>query len=268
MRCRNFGTKEAYEAMDEMILTTSPSMDPAGGGLDSVIAEIIELLAAGGPVVAVLCALSFFATMVGIAKIMQFHTLKLGERVIPRQALQLWERGEGARAASLAAQSSSPLAQALARGMRGFERNIPEPRIREEVARYCNDTLADLRGWFRPLEVIAALAPLLGLFGTVLGMIEAFQQLEQAGNQVNPAILSGGIWVALLTTAVGLAVAIPVVALLNWLESRVDGLEHVMQSAVTRLFTDNLSLNPGQPECIGEADGDFAYSAPAIAAGE
>ncbi|HAE01168.1 MAG TPA: flagellar motor protein MotA, partial [Rhodospirillaceae bacterium] len=53
-------------------------------------------------------------------------------------------------------------------------------------------------------------------------MITAFQQLESAGNQVNPAILSGGIWVALLTTAVGLAVAMPVVVILNWLERRVD----------------------------------------------
>jgi biopolymer transport protein ExbB len=52
---------------------------------------------------------------------------------------------------------------------------------------------------------------LLGLFGTVLGMVEAFRQLELAGSQVDPAVLSGGIWQALLTTAVGLAVAIPAV---------------------------------------------------------
>ena len=54
-------------------------------------------------------------------------------------------------------------------------------------------------------------APLLGLLGTVFGMIDAFQQMEMAGNNINPSTLSGGIWEALLTTAVGLSVAIPTV---------------------------------------------------------
>jgi len=84
-------------------------------------------------------------------------------------------------------------------------------------------------------------APLLGLFGTVLGMIEAFRKLAEAGNQVNPAILSGGIWEALLTTAVGLAVAIPVVVLCNWFERRVERVGHEMESLVTQVFTQDLS---------------------------
>ena len=54
------------------------------------------------------------------------------------------------------------------------------------------------------LKVIAMVAPLLGLLGTVFGMIDAFQQMEMAGNNINPSTLSGGIWEALLTTAVGL----------------------------------------------------------------
>ena len=72
-------------------------------------------------------------------------------------------------------------------------------------------------------------------------MIDAFQQLEAAGNQVNPAVLSGGIWEALLTTAVGLVVAIPVVAMLNWLERRVDHLAHDMDNLVTQVFTRDLA---------------------------
>src|SRR3546814_3183218 len=76
-----------------------------------------------------------------------------------------------------------------------------------------NEALEGLRGQLGALEVIGSVSPLLGLFGTVLGMIEAFRQLAEAGSQVSPAILSAGIWEALLTTAVGLAVAIPVVVL-------------------------------------------------------
>ena len=113
--------------------------------------------------------------------------------------------------------------------------------MREEALRFGGDALESLRAGFRPLEVIASLAPLLGLFGTVLGMIEAFHQLELAGSEVDPAILSGGIWEALLTTAVGLAVAIPVVAALSWMERRVERLAHQMTSITTSVFTVDLS---------------------------
>ena len=70
------------------------------------------------------------------------------------------------------------------------------------------------------MDTVAQLAPLLGLFGTVLGMIEAFQSLQTAGAGVDPSLLAGGIWVALVTTAVGLAVAMPTSMVLSWFESR------------------------------------------------
>jgi len=86
----------------------------------------------------------------------------------------------------------------------------------------------------------AAVAPLLGLRGTVLGMVEACQSLEAAGNRVNPAILSGGIWEALLTTAAGLIVAIPAVAAHNWLERSVERYSRFMEDVATRLCTAHL----------------------------
>jgi biopolymer transport protein ExbB len=104
------------------------------------------------------------------------------------------------------------------------------------------DQLSKLRSYLRPLEIIATLSPLLGLLGTVLGMITAFQQMEGAGNQVDPSVLSGGIWQALLTTAVGLAVAIPVVTLQSWLERKVERIAHNMNDAVTQVFTANNTI--------------------------
>ena len=68
-------------------------------------------------------------------------------------------------------------------------------------------------------------------------MIVAFQQMEAAGNQVDPSVLSGGIWQALLTTAVGLAVAIPVVTLHNWMERKVERVAALMNDTVTQIFT-------------------------------
>ncbi len=96
---------------------------------------------------------------------------------------------------------------------------------------------ARLESGFRLLESVAQLAPLLGLFGTVLGMISAFQALQEAGAQVDPSILAGGIWVALLTTAVGLAVAMPTSVVLSWLEARMDGDRVLAQSALRTILS-------------------------------
>ncbi|MBR9862213.1 MAG: MotA/TolQ/ExbB proton channel family protein [Rhodobacteraceae bacterium] len=76
--------------------------------------------------------------------------------------------------------------------------------------------LAALRSGLRPLELIVTIAPLIGLFGTVLGMIEAFQGLETSGSQADPSVLAGSIWEALPTTAAGLAVAFPAAVALSW----------------------------------------------------
>ena len=78
---------------------------------------------------------------------------------------------------------------------------------------------AKLRAGFRFIDLAATAAPLLGLLGTVLGMIEAFRQLEAAGSRVEPAQLAGGIWEALLTTAAGMVVALVALVCLSVLES-------------------------------------------------
>ncbi len=205
--------------------------------------RLLELIQAGGPVVLILLGMSVAAVAIFVVKLLQFRAARLAERGAARRVLDAWLSGNVGQALRLAESTRNPAAQALARAIRGRRRGLPDTVVREEVLRYGSDVLESLRSWFRPLEVIASLAPLLGLFGTVLGMIEAFRRLEAAGSQVNPAILSGGIWQALLTTAVGLAVAIPVVVVLNWLERRVDRLAHEMDSIVTRVFTEDLSVD-------------------------
>nr|VFJ73467.1 MAG: biopolymer transport protein ExbB [Candidatus Kentron sp. FW] len=195
----------------------------------------------GGPVVVILLFMSFAALTIVVAKLLQFGWLKIGQRKPATVALAHWREGNAREALAILEKQRNPAAQTLLRAIRGRMSALSEARIREEVMRYGQDALFQLRLGLRPLEVIGTLAPLLGLLGTVLGMIKAFQQLEAAGNHVDPAILSGGIWEALLTTAMGLCVAIPVVALLNWLERRVDHLAHDMDNLVTQVFTDDLS---------------------------
>ena len=210
---------------------------------DGALSAAMELIHAGGPVVAILFLMSVFALTIVILKAWQFHAARVFGAPGTRRLVALYRDGREAEALSVAAASPNPVARVLAAAIRGRRRGLPEPAVREEVLRYASEHLENLRTWLRPLEVIGSLAPLLGLFGTVLGMIGAFQALEKAGSKVDPSILSGGIWEALLTTAVGLAVAMPTVAALSYLDRIVERAAHDMDQVVTQVFTEDLSVH-------------------------
>ena len=181
------------------------------------ILEILNgLFALGGPVIAVLLVMSVLTFSVAIYKFWQFSVSGVGRHRILSEALGLWDEGNQPAARARLRASRSYLAPLLGKAMDGFGRTGIEERLDAEAGQ----EFATLERGFRLLDTIAQVAPLLGLFGTVLGMIEAFRSLQNAGSSVDPSLLAGGIWVALLTTAVGLAVAIPTSIILAWFESR------------------------------------------------
>lgn len=87
----------------------------------------------------------------------------------------------------------------------------------------------------RGIATVAALAPLLGLLGTVIGMIRAFMVIEGQGTNVSPSLLAGGIWEALLTTAAGLTVAIPCLMFHNLFQGRIERVEGELSRMATEL---------------------------------
>jgi len=226
-----------------------------------LLAPLATLGELGGPVALILLALSVIACTIALVKIWQFAVAGLTESRVTEAALALWRDGQRTPAMRMLYGQRRPMPRVVRVAMRGLSCHAPDVAlVREEMTRVATAELEQLRGFLRPLEVIAVLSPLLGLLGTVLGMIEAFQQLATAGRQVDPAALSGGIWQALLTTAVGLAVAIPVLIVHHWLERRVERFGLLLEDAVTRVFTQR------SPACAGaaaqdadphaEADGD------------
>lgn len=174
------------------------------------------LFALGGPVVAILFVMSVLTLSVTLYKIWQFSISGVGRHKVLTEALALWDSGDPAAAYDRLNKSRSYLAPFIGRAMAVQKRAGIDERLDAEVAQ----ALSVLERGFRLLDTVAQIAPLLGLFGTVLGMIEAFRNLQSAGSTVDPSLLAGGIWVALLTTAVGLAVAIPTSMVLTWFESR------------------------------------------------
>lgn len=247
---------------------------PLFDALSAAAKSLGGFLALGGPVVALLLVLSVVALAVVIFKALQFAGIRIGRPDRARKAVGMWNSGRRAEALTLAEKGQSASAQAVTRAMLllrtgtssvaagpGASR-ISTIEIEEAVAQHANQRLHELKGGFRVLESIAQIAPLLGLFGTVLGMIQAFQKLQEAGNAVDPSILAGGIWVALLTTAVGLAVAMPTSLALTWLESRLDDERVAIEGLVTQLLsgraaTPFMPVEPDQCD-VPEAESRFA----------
>ena len=193
-------------------------------------------LSAGGPIVTLLFLMSVTGVAIVLLKMWQFRHL-IGGRTAVEHALRAWESGEQQRCRDWLTERQDAVSVTLASGMEALSTQLPESMVREEIERVAARQIEALRRLLPALELIAQLSPLLGLLGTVVGMIEAFRALEMAGNQVNPALLSGGIWQALLTTAAGLVVAVPATVAVVACERTVARTQAAIEDAVTRLFT-------------------------------
>jgi biopolymer transport protein ExbB len=199
---------------------------------------LMEWLRLGGPAMGVLVLVSVTALTLVIVKLWEFSERRIGARDFVAPAFAAWERGQRDQALSALSGTPSPLAAVLSQGMQTLcDPGLTEAQARERIERSAIEQLESTRGHLRTLDLIGNLAPLLGLLGTVLGMIDAFQALQAAGDRVQPSILSGGIWKALLTTAVGLGVAISAVAAVGYFDRRIELLQQAMESALTRLLT-------------------------------
>lgn len=111
-------------------------------------------------------------------------------------------------------------------------------RVEAEAARTGSLALQDLEKNVGGLSFIAQVAPLLGLLGTVVGMVELFMGLGSSDmGQVDASMLSSGIWTALLTTAAGLLVAVPALAAYTYLNSRTDAFRLMLSDSIARVLT-------------------------------
>ena len=100
--------------------------------------------------------------------------------------------------------------------------NKPKQEIEEEINSIVEIEFNKQQSLLPSLEIISQVSPLIGLLGTVIGMIDSFNELELGGSLVDPSILAGGIWTALLTTAMGLIVAIPALVSHYFLEKKIN----------------------------------------------
>jgi biopolymer transport protein ExbB len=192
----------------------------------------------GGPALWVIAALSVLTLALILWRLWRLLLTGAWSGAVTERAVTLWQHGQRVEAATLLRPRRSLRARLALAAMEAREApHWSEPQAREETIRVAKALLSEARTGLRALELIATIAPLIGLLGTVLGMIAAFQALQTSGNSADPSVLAGGIWEALLTTAAGMAVAIPASAALTWFESVADRVQADMEDAATRIFT-------------------------------
>lgn len=197
---------------------------------------ITAFLDRGGPALWAIALLSVLGLALILWKLWRLWRAGLWRRDRAESALSLWTEGRAQDALGMARAGRSPRARFLAAAMAARLR-LPDDPARDEAARAARAILMQSRSGLRALDLIVTIAPLIGLLGTVLGMIEAFQALQDTGNRADPAALAGGIWEALLTTAAGMGVAIPASIALSGFDGASDGLAHDLEDLGTRLFT-------------------------------
>lgn len=185
-------------------------------------------------VFAALGALSVVATAVTIFKIVQFARLGLGRRRKLAEVFEACDRGQVVPALDGLQGKTGILPRVLTATLLGVHNNPHDLAFGEEAGRQAAlSELAKLNRSMRVLEATVQAAPMLGLLGTVIGMIDAFAKLSQATGAVDPALLAGGIYTALTTTAAGLSIAILFYFIATWLEGRIERERLSMELAIS-----------------------------------
>ena len=185
-------------------------------------------------VFAALGALSLVATSVTFYKIIQLARLGLGRRRKMAPVFEACAHGQTDQAIRALGNAKGVLPRVLGATLAGLRHKPGDTVYAEEIGRQAAlGELSRLSRQMRLLESVVQAAPMLGLLGTVIGMIDAFAKLSEASGAVDPALLAGGIYTALTTTAAGLTIAIIFYFVANWLEARIENERLDMEMAIS-----------------------------------
>ncbi len=193
-----------------------------------------ELMVKGGPLMLLIFMCSIIALAVVIEKLWHLHRDKIDTEDFMEDIAETLKRNKIMEAVDKCNAMPGPIARILKAGILKHDR--PRAEIKEAIEDAGIHEVPVLEKNLSALATIAHITPLLGLLGTVTGMVRSFQVIEQKATalmSVNPGDLAGGIWEALVTTVAGLAVAIPTYVAYNFLVSKVDGFVLEMEKSAT-----------------------------------
>lgn len=191
------------------------------------INSAFDLIARGGLLMAPIVICSIIALTIILERLYFFYKTYENPEAIFDSIEKMLAKGKGLQPKDIPVKPDGPIARLLKVGIE--ERNAPQWKLEEKLSVTGQEEINHFSKNIRWLEVIATISPLLGLLGTVTGMVRAFNKVAEYKGQVDPSLLAGGIWEALLTTAAGLAVAIPVVVMLHFFEKKIETISFHME---------------------------------------
>lgn len=198
--------------------------------------DLLTLFADGGPMMYPLILCSLIALGVIIAKTWTLYAAHRGTQRLLAEVEEAARAGRTDEAIEIAASTPGPTAAILYSGLRRMKGgSVIEGEIDHAISTTGTIELSFLERGLVILATIANVAPLMGFLGTVAGMIIAFDAIAKAGN-VDPTLVAGGIKVALLTTATGLVIAVPVNIGYNYFVTQIDGLILDMEQGAQRIL--------------------------------
>ncbi len=198
------------------------------------------LLANGGPVIWLILIAAATAAVVFVERVLFCHRSQINSAEFLNGVRNVIKRGNVVEAIAICDATAGPVARLVKAAI--LNRELGRDRVREAVEEAGLVEVPRLEEKMNLLATITQIAPLLGLFGTVVGFIDVFGHIEQAGLYANIEQLSHGVWTALVCAAGGIAVAIPAHAGYNYLVSRVNKIVLDMERAaaeIVNIVTEN-----------------------------
>lgn len=184
---------------------------------------MVDLFVKGGWMMYPILAASVLVLAVAVERCVYFLRIRNDDDTLFRKVHDLLTGGKAAESVAACEAARGPVAASLAVCLRNLHKGAERAEVL--IEHEGSDLLADLEKHLRILSVTAQAAPLMGLLGTVTGMIRAFMSVEAFAGRASVSALAGGIWEALLTTAFGLCVAIPAMLVYHYFEGLVDDYE-------------------------------------------
>lgn len=190
--------------------------------------NILDLAIKGGWIMIVLAVLSILGVYIFVER---FMTLRKAMHRNPYLLDRINDnlRDEDIKSAiNYCEKQNTPMSRILAKGVKDSKLDILS--IRQVLENNAALEVAALEKGLSVLSTIAAVAPMLGFLGTVTGMVQAFWQMSNAGNNIDVSLLSGGIYEAMVTTVGGLIVGIIAIFAYNYLVAQVDKIQNLMEA--------------------------------------
>lgn len=194
----------------------------------------LEIMNTGGVVMWLIFLCSLAATVIIIERLLHYHRAQIDVPEFLAGLFNVLRRNNVVEAVSICDETPGPVAHVMRAIILRADRD--EPALRHAVEEASLAEIPRLEKRLKGLATIAHIAPMLGLLGTVIGMIGAFQAMQDAGAFVSTSDLAKHIWRALLTTAGGLTVAVPCYAFYNFLVARVEALALDVEKAASEMI--------------------------------